>query len=186
MELMVALAIVGVLLTVGVPSMRTFAQNNRLSAASNDLLRAFQVARSEAIKRQTDVVVCASSDPTAGSPVCSYGAFRGWIVAQDTNSNWQFDSGDVVIERHELIDPSVKVSTDKDGIESFNRYGFAKPDGGKAGSRNVVFCDSRGKQTIGNTSVVRVVQINQTGRARVTRIPDDVNLALTATGGTCP
>ena len=183
---MIALAIVGVLLTVGVPTMRTFSQNNRLTAASNDLLRSLQVARSEAIKRQATVVVCASSNPTATSPTCSYGAFRGWIVAEDTDKNWQVDSGEAVIERHELIDPGVTVSTDKNGIESFNVFGFANPDGTKAGTRNVVFCDSRGKQVIGNTSVVRVVRIDQTGRARVTRVSNDVDDALTRTAGTCP
>ncbi len=186
MELMVALGIVGVLLTVGVPSMRTFSQNNRLSAASNDLLRSLQIARSESIKRQANVVVCASSDPKASNPTCSYGAFRGWVVAQDSNNNWQIDSGEAVIERHELIDSTVTVSTDKNGIESFNVYGFANPDGTKAGTRNIVFCDSRGKKTVGSSSVVRVVRIDQTGRARVTRVPTDVDSALTATGGTCP
>src|SRR5262245_55497890 len=104
LELMIALALIGMLLTVAVPSMRTFTQNNRLTAASNDLLRSLQLARSESIKRQLNVVVCASSNPAAATPTCSYGAFRGWIVAQDTNGNWQVDSTEPVIERHELVD----------------------------------------------------------------------------------
>ena len=186
MELMITLAIIGVLMTVGVPTMRTFSQNNLLTAASNDLLRSFQLARSESIKRQRTVIVCASSDPKTANPTCSYGAFRGWIVAEDTDNNWQVNGTEEVIERHELLDSTVTVKTDKDGIESFNVYGFANPDGTKNGSRNVLFCDQRSNQKIGNDSVIRALQIHQTGRARVTRLYSEVGTSLTAVGGSCP
>src|SRR5437879_8006196 len=46
-ELMVTLAVAGILMAVAVPNMRTFIQNNRLSAASNDLLRSFQMRSEE-------------------------------------------------------------------------------------------------------------------------------------------
>jgi type IV fimbrial biogenesis protein FimT len=187
MELMVTLAVIGLLMTVGVPTMRTFSQNNLLTAASNDLLRSFQLARSEAIKRQRTVIVCASSDPKADNPTCSYGAFQGWIVAEDPNNNWQVDNTEEVIERHELVDSSVTVKTDRDGIESFNVYGFANPDGTKNGTRNVVFCDRRGNTIIGTDSVIRAVQIHQTGRARVNRLGTDLTTTiLPAVGGSCP
>ena len=66
-ELMVTVAVAGILAMVAVPNMRTFLQNNRLSAASNDLLRSFYLARTEAIKHQTNVAVCASAVPTAAA-----------------------------------------------------------------------------------------------------------------------
>ncbi len=68
-----------------------------------------QLARTEAIKRQRTVVVCASANPTAASPTCSYGAFRGWVVFQDTNNNWQADgiATEPVIERHPLLDTTI-------------------------------------------------------------------------------
>src|SRR2546430_374798 len=83
-ELMVTLAVAGVLAMIAVPNMRTFLQNNRLSSASNDLLRSFNLARTEAIKHQANVVVCASAAPMAAVPTCSYGPFNGWIVFQDS------------------------------------------------------------------------------------------------------
>src|SRR5690349_17625503 len=113
-ELMLALAVAGILTALAVPNMRVFIQNNRLSGASNDLLRSFQVARSEAIKRQRDVVVCASDDPAAETPECSYGAFNGWVVFEDKNSNWQVDDDEDVVERHGLLDSKIIVRTDKD------------------------------------------------------------------------
>src|SRR5438067_12240404 len=82
-ELMVTVAVAGVLAMVAVPNMRTLLQNNRLSSASNDMLRSFYLARTEAIKHQANVVVCAVADPTLTAPTCSYGPVRGRIVLQD-------------------------------------------------------------------------------------------------------
>lgn len=48
-----------------------FRRNNRLSSASNDLLGALQLARTEAIKRQRTVALCATADPQAAEPACS-------------------------------------------------------------------------------------------------------------------
>jgi len=183
---MITLAVVGVLLTVGMPSMRNFAQNNRLSAAANDLLRSLQLGRTEAINRQSSVIVCASSNPTATNPTCSYSEFRGWIVAQDTNGNWQVDSTEPVIERHELIDSQVIARTDANGIVSYNASGFANPAGAKTPSANVVFCDKRGIVKVSGSSLGRAMLILPTGRARVSRDDGEVNTSLSATGGTCP
>src|SRR5205823_3742250 len=78
-ELMVTVAVAGVLAMVAVPNMRTFLQNNRLSSASNDLLRSFNLARTEAIKHQANVVVCAVADPTLAVAVCRYGPREGGV-----------------------------------------------------------------------------------------------------------
>ena len=123
-ELLVTVAVAGVLAMMAVPNMRSFVQNNRLSSASNDLLRSFNLARTEAIKHQTNVVVCASAAPTSAAPTCSYGAFNGWIVFQDTNLNWQWVAGDPIFERHVLLDTSVTVKKDNNGIEIYQATGF--------------------------------------------------------------
>jgi len=188
MELMITLALAGVLLAIAVPNMRVFGQNNRLTAASNDLLRSFQMARSEAIKRQQNVAVCASADPTAATPACSYGAFNGWIVFQDTNGNWQPDGApaEPILERHERVDPTVFVRTDNDGIESFNQTGFANPAGARSPTRNIVLCDSRGVHLAAGSSTARAVVISPTGRTRVTKDNTDVTNALGVIGASCP
>jgi type IV fimbrial biogenesis protein FimT len=184
-ELMVTLAVAAVLATIAIPNMRSFIQNGRLSSAANDLLRSFQLARTEALKRQLPVVVCASAAPTAPAPTCSYGPFKGWIVFQDTNSNWQVDNGEPILERHELIDSSVTVKTDNNGIEQFLATGFASPPGAKAPTRNILLCDVRGNQLVGTNSVERAVLISQAGRARVSKAAADVASAAGAAGA-CP
>jgi type IV fimbrial biogenesis protein FimT len=184
-ELMLTLAVAGVLAAVAVPNMRTFVQNNRLSGASNDLLRSFQMARSEAIKRQLNVVVCASTQPADVHPVCSYGAFNGWVVFEDKNNNWQADDDETVVERHELLNSNLTVRTDKDGIESFSGSGFASPADAKTPSRNVVICDARGIAEANGSSLGRALLISPTGRVRVTKDYMEVSGAADA-AGSCP
>src|SRR5207302_8366736 len=125
-ELMVTVAVAGVLAMIAVPNMRSFVQNNRLSSASNDLLRSFNLARTEAIKHQTNVVVCASAAPMAAVPTCSYGPFNGWIVFQDSGPPpWpganpcQFDNGEPIFEPPVLLDRSITVKTDNNGNEMY-------------------------------------------------------------------
>jgi type IV fimbrial biogenesis protein FimT len=182
---MIALSVAGVLLAIATPGLRVFLQNGRLSSASNDLLRSFQVARTEAIKRQLNVVVCASANPTATVPACSYGAFNGWIVFQDTNSNWSVDGGEPILERHALLDTTLTVKTDNEGIESYATTGFANPAGAHNPTRNILICDRRGNLVVGHTSVERAVLVTTTGRVRVSRLDTDVNTAATSTGQ-CP
>lgn len=186
-ELMITIAVAGVLAAVAVPNMGDFIRNGRLTGAANDLLRSIQVARSEAIKQQQDVVVCASDDPNAEEDAlaCSHGAFTGWIVFQDTNSNWEYNDGELVLERHDSIDSSVTVVNDNDGIVSYGRTGFANSAGAKTPSRNVVICDSRGNSARGTESTARAVIIDATGRSRVTKIHSQIASAI-PTGKSCP
>jgi len=61
-ELMVTLAILAILLTVGIPSYRQLVETNAISASGNDLYASLQLARSEAISREEAVRVT----PTGG------------------------------------------------------------------------------------------------------------------------
>jgi type IV fimbrial biogenesis protein FimT len=185
LELLTTVAVAAIVMAVAVPNMRDFLRNNRLTGAANDLLRSTQTARSEAVKRQQTVVVCASSDPSAAPPVCSYSTFRGWIVFADANNNWQADTAEAVLERHDLLDSSLTIKNDNDGIVSYAPSGFANPSGTKAPSRNVVLCDVRGNQSVGLASAARAVLIDATGRTRVAKTTTEVAAAIALTGS-CP
>ncbi len=186
LELMMTLTVVGILVGIGVPSMRTMVLNNRLTSLGNDMLASLQHARTEAIKRQSNVVLCAVADSTVANPICTNGAATGWIVFQDTNGNWQADANEPIIERHPAIDPLIMVRADGQAVVAFASTGFALPAGLQVPMRNIVLCDSRGVIASGSTSSARAVLISATGRARVAALQADVLLALAATGGTCP
>ncbi len=76
LELMVTIAIAGILLTIGVPSFQAIVTSNRISANTNDFITAINLARSEAIKRGTDISVCKSADGVS----CTGDWNQGWIV----------------------------------------------------------------------------------------------------------
>lgn len=187
-ELMLTVMVAAILLGIGVPSFTNIIRNNRLTTAANDLLRSTQLARSEAIKRQVPVVVCASADATAESPSCSDGDFSQWIVFVDSNGNWSLDNLEPVLEQHGAVHSSVTVRNDNDGIISYAASGFATPlpPAGTTPARNIVICDARGNQQFGaNDSTARAVMIEATGRARVTKNLADVSVAIDAAGD-CP
>lgn len=61
MELMITIAIAGILLTLAMPSFREFILNQRVKNASFDLMAALTLTRSEAIKRSADIVLTKES-----------------------------------------------------------------------------------------------------------------------------
>src|SRR5262245_54788327 len=77
-EMMVTIAIAALLFAIGVPMFRNASLGARLSAGANNLLASVQLARSEAIKRNVQVTLCASSD---GATCAAAGGWeQGWII----------------------------------------------------------------------------------------------------------
>ena len=76
MELLLAVAILAIVTTAALPAFTTFIQNNRLTGQTNELVTAFQFARSEALKRADPVTVCSSSD----GEDCGGSWNEGWMV----------------------------------------------------------------------------------------------------------
>lgn len=76
-ELVMTVTVVGILLAIAAPSFRTFMQNSRLATQANTLVYALNLARSEAVRLDSTVEVCASSD----GATCNGGNWQsGWIV----------------------------------------------------------------------------------------------------------
>jgi type IV fimbrial biogenesis protein FimT len=65
LELMVTLAVLAVLITVGIPAFGDMVRNNRVTAQTNELVSALNIARSEAVKRGRNVQVVVTS-PVGG------------------------------------------------------------------------------------------------------------------------
>ncbi len=84
-ELLTTLAVAGVLLSVAIPSYRSFVKDNCLTTNTNLLVVSFQQARSEAIKRRTDVTVAAAG--TWGN---------GWTIKlnEDRDNDGTLDTGE--------------------------------------------------------------------------------------------
>jgi len=114
LELLVTLAIVGILLGIAVPSMRSMLSGSELSASTNHLVYSLQSARSEAIKRIVPVSLCPSDNPDAAKPVCGDSYDKGWFVFVDADADGVLDDdGEEVILRSEALSPAFSVTADK-------------------------------------------------------------------------
>ena len=85
-ELLITIVVITVLLAAGVPAFKDFIKNNRVTAQTNDLISAIQLARSEALKRGSNTVVCASKNQTDCADDKDAWA-DGWIVFSDVDSD---------------------------------------------------------------------------------------------------
>lgn len=98
-ETLVAVTILVVLLMVAVPAYKSIIEGNRRATYANQVLEDLTLARSEAIKRNRQVVVCASTSGTACSGTASDWT-GGWIMYVDANGNGSLDAGETVLRAH--------------------------------------------------------------------------------------
>ncbi len=91
MELMIVVAIAGILVAVGIPSFRNLTKDNCLTTGTNLLVSSFQQARSEAVKRSTTLTITASN---AGDNTNEWG--NGWTVTinEDSDNDGVLDTGE--------------------------------------------------------------------------------------------
>ena len=146
-ELVVSLAIVSILATTGVPAFSSFIQSNRLTETSFDMLATINLARTEAVKRRTRVVLCRSADPTSTTPSCGGSAntwTTGWLVFASGDSNSTYDAGADTLLGIGLVDsPYLTVitnNTSNNNLE-YNTDGTTNEGGGTA---RFAVCDKRG------------------------------------------
>lgn len=93
-DLMIAVAVASVILSVGVPSFRGMVQNNRTVTHTNDLVTSLNLGRSEAIRRGATVSLCSSTDGATCSGSTDWST--GWIVrtaAGEVLRSWPERSG---------------------------------------------------------------------------------------------
>ncbi|WP_372770674.1 GspH/FimT family pseudopilin [Pseudoalteromonas sp.] len=101
-ELAVVSSIIGILSTVAIPSMITTIKSDRLVATANQLTSTFKFARSEAVKRETDVQLVASSDE--------------WLVQLDGETVMTFSSNYPSITVKGLANMTVRASGETTSI----------------------------------------------------------------------
>lgn len=114
LELMIVVAIAGIVMAIGVPSFQSITTTNRIAANTNELITALNLARSEAVKRGTDVSVCKSAD---GSTCTTSGDWdQGWIVYFNDGTD------DVVLRVFESLGGNTTLTSDGD-VVTYNSLG---------------------------------------------------------------
>ena len=143
-ELLVAITMIVVILTVGVQGIGLMISQTRMATATNNLNVHLQLARSEAIKRAVDVILCPSRDGISCNAYESPSVWHtGYMLFADANDNNQRDQGDDA----ESIIRVVGGSTDAAITITANRARFVYQQDGTAGGSPGTFsiCDSAGR-----------------------------------------
>lgn len=110
-EVLVGLAILAVLLTLVSYSMNPFMAQQRVRAYAQSLSGHLNMARSTAIEKQKQVVLC----PSTAALRCEPGLYwqKSWIAFIDANVNFDYDAGDVLLHQVKRTANDLVVKTSK-------------------------------------------------------------------------
>ena len=163
-ELMIAVGLTGLLLSMAVPALDIFVSNARQTGAINDFVSTIHQARSTAVTTNTRVTIC----PSAGGTDCeSVGWNAGWIMFSDPDSDRKVDTDETVLSASGPVDGLTIQSS------QFSTFMMYRPNGrvmnaslnGSSGAFTV--CDDRG------ASHAKVMIIDLSGRPRLSKTMAD-------------
>jgi len=121
-ELLIVLVIAGILAGLAAPSFSRFINDTRQTSAMTQLTGDLNRARSEAIKRNQRMLVCARDDNTS----CGTDWNNGWLVCYDADNDDDCDVGDSTnpnpIGIHQALNANLTLTGSADFIR-FNPNG---------------------------------------------------------------
>jgi type IV fimbrial biogenesis protein FimT len=142
-ELMIAVTLMAILIGIAAPSFTAWVATVRVTGQANDLFSDLLLARSEAVKRDVQVAICASANGTD----CDGSDWSlGWIVIVDADGDGKKDGGtdaSLLKRAAKLAGGSVLTRTDAGGTSGLGRIGFGPsgvPMGIVAGGSGFKLC----------------------------------------------
>lgn len=106
-EVMMVVAIIGIMTAIAVPNFLTWLSNMRLNAASRDLYGAMMKAKGEAVKRNVNCGL--TFNQTIGATIFAY------IVFADLDRDCEYDVGEPILVQVPQWQTSVSLDTTKHG-----------------------------------------------------------------------
>jgi len=155
-ELIVALAVAGVLAGVAFPSFQALAARSSVRAATGSLSTTFAAARLRAISRRLPVSVCPSDD--GRSCLEGVGWETGWISFDDPDRSGHPAAGAPILQRGDAVSAGLRVR----GTQGRRLVRFL-PNGSAAGTNLTLTVCGRG--------IARAVVVSNAGRARIDASP---------------
>ena len=178
LELLIVIAIAGVLVAVGVPGLRTMVENNRLTSQINQFSSSLALARSEAVKVNDHVAICPSTNGSSCSADVDWNV--GWITFVNRDKLYPAQVNDDQVSGDATNDPCRAAQTYDDADDCILSYTQAltpasqtlrsdatedwiyyNGSGRSNESASFVLCDSRG------AAHAKAVVISTTGRTSV-------------------
>lgn len=156
-ELMIAVGLTGLLLSMAVPAMDIFVSNARQTGAFNDFVSTIHQARSAAVTTNTRVTMC----PSAGGDDCeSVGWDRGWIAFADLDSDRNVDNDETIIVASGPVEGLTIASGEFATFMTYRPNGRVMNASLNGSSGAFTLCDKRGADS------AKVMIIDLSGRPR--------------------
>jgi type IV fimbrial biogenesis protein FimT len=161
-EMLMVISIISTLTYLAAPMMTGAMNSVRLSSASNVMLAGIHLARSEAIKRNSRVVLCKSGDGVSCS--LTGGWEQGWIIFHDGNNNGLREIDEQIITREARLATSVRLTGNQNVARylSFSPTGATKTVGGSFQAGTLTVCNQSASR-----NEARQIVLNAVGRPRV-------------------
>lgn len=131
-ELMVALVVLGIVVAIGLPSLRDFLVSNRLTGDINSFVGLANYARSEAISRNQKVIICPKRNSAIGCQNSQFWNEYELQVFIDVDGSNDRNAGDTLLKTFPAIDVTgeqtqfVCSSTNCPNKLVFNAMGFSQ------------------------------------------------------------
>jgi type IV fimbrial biogenesis protein FimT len=159
LELLITLAILGIVSFMAVPSFIDTLDRMNSSSAARSLAATFTLARSEAVKAGLDVSICGSQN---GADCAANGWNGGWIVFIDANADadgaaGSIDAGDRILRVYEPLGGMVVTVAPATNIVRYDSKGYGK----NASLLTFTMCPLDG-----DASNARQIELGLSGRAR--------------------
>lgn len=156
-ELMVVVAMLGLLMAFGLPAMDTYVKNDRLTTQINTLVGHLAYARSEAVLRRQQVALCPSNNMT---DCVNIGWDAGWIIYVDADGDSKFTAGEEILRaKQQLSGNNTLTSTFVDSY-IYDKRGFSATATG-----TFSLCDDRGVTNMKSISISNTGRVRQGGGA---------------------
>ena len=152
LEVLITTVLIAIVMAIGVPSMSEFIKNDRLATQINTLVGHLALARSTAVSRHQQVIVCASNDQAT----CSSADWAdGWIVFVDVDASGGISVGDELLRAQEALTGNNTLVSTAGTVVTYDNRGFAP-----ASTGSFALCDDRGAPHM------KSITISNTGRVR--------------------
>lgn len=179
LELMITIAIAGILIGIAIPSFTSIISSNRLTAHANELVTALNLARNEAVKRGVSVTVRKVDDNSSTNKGAGANWEDGWDVFTDADSDGNFEAGDILIRTYDPLKFSYTLRGNNfSNFIRFTSTGQSNTNG------SFVICDNSDGNNVPEANTSRLIIINSVGRARMGLDSNDDGIPNTDTTAT--
>ncbi|WP_353237902.1 GspH/FimT family pseudopilin [Limnohabitans sp.] len=160
LEALVAMALLGILVGLAAPAMSGLRTRQQLQGQGEAFLNSLVLARSEALRRQQRVSICAQG---LDAQCDTLGRWQqGWLVFADTNHNGLRDSGEVLIEARSAVPVAIQV-----GVSNTVKTYFSYNAEGRSASASGAFMAGTWRFCRPGSSAGWQVVVNALGRPRI-------------------